>query len=70
MERRLIVGMAMTSDKIEEATFFHLVDLFNLEVDMISYDTATASFQVDQEGDPERHANATLRKLGHAKEGT
>lgn len=58
------------ADKIEETIFFHVADLFNLEVDLIFYDTTTASFQVDQEDDPERHANATLRKFGHSKEGT
>ena len=58
------------ADKIEEAIFFHVADLFNLEVDLIFYDTTTASFHVDQEDDPDRHANATLRKFGHSKEGT
>lgn len=58
------------ADKIEEAIFFHVADLFNLEVDLIFYDTTTASFHVDQEDDPDRHANATLRKFGHSNEGT
>ena len=58
------------ADKIEEAIFFQVADLFNLEVDLIFYDTTTASFHVDQEDDTDRHANATLRKFGHSKEGT
>jgi transposase len=49
--------------------FFQTANLFNLEVDLIFYDTTTASFSVDYEDDPQRHANATLRKFGHAKEG-
>lgn len=57
------------SSEIEEAIFFKVADLFNLEVDLIFYDTTTASFHVDYEDSPDRHENATLRKFGHAKEG-
>ena len=44
---------------------FVTADLFNLEVDLIFYDTTTASFHVDQEDDD----GAGLRKFGHSKEG-
>lgn len=57
------------SSEVEEAVFFKVADLFNLEVDLIFYDTTTASFHVDYEDSPDRHENATLRKFGHAKEG-
>jgi len=57
------------STEVEEAVFFKVADLFNLEVDLIFYDTTTASFHVDYEDNPDRHENATLRKFGHAKEG-
>jgi transposase len=56
--------------EVEKTVFFHTANLFNLEVDLIFYDTTTASFSVDFEDDPERHDNATLRKFGHSKEGT
>ena len=56
--------------KSEENVFFHTANLFNLTVDLIFYDTTTASFHVDYEDDGERHANVTLRKFGHSKEGT
>ena len=56
--------------EVEENVFFHTANLFNLTVDLIFYDTTTASFHVDREDDGERHANATLRKFGHSKEGT
>ena len=56
--------------QVEKTVFFQTADLFNLEVDLIFYDTTTASFHVDQEDDPCRHPNATLRKFGHSKEGT
>jgi transposase len=56
--------------EVEKTVFFHIANLFNLEVDLIFYDTTTASFSVDFEDDSERHDNATLRKFGHSKEGT
>ena len=55
--------------EVEEAIFYKVSDLFNLEVDLIFYDTTTASFHVDYEDDSDRHENTTLRKFGHAKEG-
>jgi len=55
--------------EVEEAIFYMVADLFNLEVDLIFYDTTTASFHTDYEDEPGRHENATLRKFGHAKEG-
>ena len=56
--------------EIEKSVFFHTANLFNLTVDLIFYDTTTASFHVDREDDGDRHANATMRKFGRNKEGT
>ena len=56
--------------KVEKAVFLETANLFNLDVDLIFYDTTTASFHVDQEDDPDRYPHATLRKFGHSKEGT
>jgi len=55
-------------DEVEKTVFFNTANLFNLEVDLIFYDTTTASFHVDYEDD-DTDANTTLRKFGHAKEG-
>jgi len=57
------------AEQVEKTVFFQIADLFNLEVDLIFYDTTTASFSTDAEDEPGRHANATLRKFGHSKEG-
>lgn len=57
-------------EQIERHVFFQTANLFNLTVDLIFYDTTTASFHVDQEDDGQRQQNATLRKFGHSKEGT
>lgn len=55
--------------EIEEQIFFSVANLFNLEVDLIFYDTTTASFSVDYEDECDNDA-VPLRKFGHAKEGT
>ncbi|MEZ4579181.1 MAG: IS1634 family transposase, partial [Desulfobacterales bacterium] len=52
--------------EIEEQIFFSVANLFNLEVDLIFYDTTTASFTVDYED----QGDDPLRKYGHSKEGT
>jgi len=55
--------------EVEETVFFHTANLFNLEVDLIFYDTTTASFTTDYEDDPD-DADVSLRQFGHSKEGT
>jgi hypothetical protein len=57
------------AEQVEKTVFFQTADLFNLDVDLIFYDTTTASFHVDSEDDPYGTSNATLRKFGHSKEG-
>jgi transposase len=57
------------AEQLEKTVFFQTADLFNLDVDLIFYDTTTASFHVDSEDDPDGTSNATLRKFGHGKEG-
>jgi transposase len=55
--------------EVEETIFFHTANLFNLEVDLIFYDTTTASFTTDYEDDPD-DTDVSLRQFGHSKEGT
>lgn len=55
--------------EVEETVFFHVANLFNLEVDLIFYDTTTASFTTDYEDDPD-DTDVSLRQFGHSKEGT
>jgi transposase len=54
--------------EVEKTFFFEVANLFNLTVDLIFYDTTTASFSVDWEDDDPDADN--LRKFGHSKEGT
>jgi len=55
--------------EVENAVFFHVANLFNLVVDVIFYDTTTASFSIDQEDD-ESETGPWFRRLGHSKKGT
>jgi len=54
--------------EVEKAIFFHVANLFNLVVDVIFYDTTTASFSIDEE-DEETEAGSGFRKFGHSKKG-
>ena len=53
------------AEKVEREIFFQVANLLNLSVDIIFYDTTTASFAVDYEDEEE----GGLRQYGHAKEG-
>jgi len=58
--------LARHAAHVEEAVFFQTADLLNLEVDLVFYDTTTASFTIDEEdGD-----GPGLRQRGRNKEGT
>ena len=56
---------------IQENVFFSAANLFNLEVDLIYFDTATSYFEIDgpdeAEEDDEDNGNA-LRQNGHTKD--
>jgi transposase len=55
---------------IEKNIFFHTADLFNLKVDLIFYDTTSASFSIDYEDEDCDQPGAGLRKFGKSKENT
>ena len=48
-------------EEIEDALYWHIGDLLNLDVDLIFYDTTSVYFEIDDEDD--------IRKRGHSKEG-
>jgi transposase len=56
--------------QIEKNIFFHTADLFNLQVDLIFYDTTTASFSIDYEDEDFDEPGGGLRKFGKSKENT
>ena len=51
------------AEQVEREIFFQVGNLLNLTVDIIFYDTSTASFAIDYEDED------GLRQYGHAKEG-
>lgn len=53
--------------EVEKNIFFNTANLFNLEVDLIFYDTTTAGFSIDQEDDEQ--SDDSLRRYGRAKNG-
>jgi transposase len=62
------------AERVEEAVFFEVANLMNLSVDLVFFDTTTASFAID-ENDPDLaledgDVEPGLRRYGHAKEGS
>ena len=55
------------AEEVERTVFFHTANRFNLQTDLIFYDTATASFTTDYQVD---NPDVCLRQFGHSKEGT
>ena len=70
---RALDVLAEHGDAIEQEVFWHSVDLFQLDVDLVFYDATTAWFECDEEDvAPENWRGLTfapLRKRGHSKEG-
>ena len=55
------------AEEVEKQIFNQTANLFNLQVDLIFYDTTTASFSIDYED--EEDSEDAFRKFGHCKEG-
>jgi transposase len=53
--------------ELEKHIFFEIANLFNLQVDLIFYDTTTASFSIDYEDEDD--SEGAFRKFGYSKEG-
>jgi hypothetical protein len=51
--------------EVEKHVFFETANLFNLKVDLIFYDTTTASFSIDEEDEEDEG----IRRFGRNKEG-
>jgi hypothetical protein len=70
---RALDFLAVWSDRIEHEVFLQAADLFQLDVDLIFYDTTTAYFEIDEADEqPEEWGGklyAPLRRRGHSKEG-
>jgi hypothetical protein len=56
-------------EAVEHQVFATTANLFNLDVDVVFYDTTTAAFAIDEE-DEDSEDGVGFRKLGHSKLGT
>lgn len=61
--------LAEHAEKVEEMVFFRTADLFNLDVDVIFYDTTTAEFSIDLEDEDQDGEDPALRRWGRDKDG-
>ena len=70
---RALDFLTMWTSEIEHDVFLRTADLFNLDVDLIFYDTTTAYFEIDEpDEEPQEWGGrlfAPLRRRGHSKEG-
>jgi len=53
--------------ELEKHIFFQTANLFNLQVDLVFYDTTTASFSIDYED--EQDSEGAFRQFGYSREG-
>lgn len=56
-------------EQVEKHVFFEVADLLNPDVDLIFYDTTTASFTVDDADDDFDDDHPGMRQYGNCKEG-
>jgi hypothetical protein len=56
-------------EEVERSVFFKAAGLLDLDVDIIFYDTTTASFSIDDPDDDPDEPDGGLRRFGHSKEG-
>src|SRR5208282_4732940 len=70
---RALDFLTMWADTIEHEVFLRTADLFQLDVDLIVYDTTTAYFEIDEADEDQQEWGgrlfAPLRRRGHNKEG-
>jgi transposase len=61
-----VLASADAEGKVQEAVFFGVADLLNLEVDLLFFDTTSTYFEIEDE-DPDGEEEA-LRRFGHSKD--
>jgi transposase len=54
--------------EVQEAVFFAVANLLNLEVDLLFFDTTSTYFERDTEDDPGEHGQQGFRRYGHSKD--
>ena len=62
---RAMDALSSFKEAVEKAVFFRMADLFNLDVDLIFYDTTSLHFEIDEEDED----GPVARKRGYSKNG-
>lgn len=63
-----VLASADASGAIQEAVFFAVADLLNLEVDMLFFDTTSTYFEIEDEDEGSEEGDEPLRRFGHSKD--
>lgn len=65
-----VLAGADASGAVQEAVFFSVADLLNLEVDLLFFDTTSTYFEIaeEDEADPDDPETEALRRFGHSKD--
>jgi Transposase DDE domain len=64
-----VLASADAEGKVQEAVFFAVADLLNLEVDLLFFDTTSTYFEIEEEDDSADDPDSeALRRFGHSKD--
>jgi hypothetical protein len=66
-----VLATADTEGRVQEAVFFAVADLLNLEVDLLFFDTSSTYFEIEDEDESADDGDEdpdTLRRFGHSKD--
>jgi Transposase DDE domain len=59
---------ADTDGAVQQAVFFAVADLLNLEVDLLLFDTTSTYFEVEDPDDPDEDGQEGFRRFGYSKD--
>ncbi|MGH6942679.1 MAG: IS1634 family transposase, partial [Geminicoccaceae bacterium] len=64
-----VLASADAEGAVQEAVFFSVADLLNLEVDLLFFDTTSTYFEIEEEDEDEGgEGSEPLRRFGHSKD--
>jgi DDE family transposase len=64
-----MLASADVEGAVQEAVFFGVADLLNLEVDLLFFDTTSSYFEIEDEDEDEQDGGGNgLRRFGHSKD--
>ena len=63
-----VLSAADAEGKVQEAVFFSVADLLNLEVDLLFFDTTSTYFEIEDEDEEGEEESEPLRRFGHSRD--